>query len=173
MSHRNSSRRRWKNTAGTAVAIALMAGWGGSVQAQTVATYPGSSCQAAGTVQDLTYASGGPQISNRQSTTSSANCPIVRRNGFGGWLAIGVVVRDRHSTQDISCTVFADDLTGVAGGGWQETQTSVGEGDQALSFGPPGVAVPNFGPYSIVCTLPPIEEANQPSWIASYLVVEP
>ena len=79
----------------------------------------------------------------------------------------------RHSTQDISCVAQARDLAGTAGTGWSDTQSSVGEGDQTLVFGAPGIDLPDYGPYTVVCSLPPMEEVNQPSYIASYVIVEP
>jgi hypothetical protein len=142
-----------------------------SAEAQQVQTLPGSSCQASGSAQDLSYS--GVLVANRNNTTSSAICPIARQNGAQGWLAIAVFVRDRHSTQDITCVAQARDLTGAAGTGWSETQSSSGEGDQAIVFGAPGVGLPAYGPYTVVCSLPAMEEVNQPSYIASYVVVEP
>jgi len=163
---------RSKTRTGVGLAFALLVTWGSNAHADQT-TYPGSACQATGSSQDLSYSSSGPILSNGLATAESANCPIVRRNVFAGWQAIAVFVRDRNSAEEITCTVYADDPTGVAGGGWQETKTTVGEGDQTLIFGAPGVDVPNFGPYSLVCRLPPEEEVNQPSWIASYSVIEP
>jgi hypothetical protein len=142
-----------------------------SAEAQQIQTLPGSACQASGSAQDLYYS--GVSVANRNNTTSSAVCPIARQNGAQGWLAIAVFVRDRHSTQDITCVAQARDLTGAAGTGWSDTQSTSGEGDQTLVFGAPGVGLPPFGPYTVVCSLPPMEEVNQPSYIASYIVAEP
>jgi hypothetical protein len=142
-----------------------------SAEAQQVQTLPGSNCQASGSAQDLYYS--GVSVANRTDSQQSAVCPIARKNGAQGWLAIAVFVRDRHSTQDITCTAQARDLAGAAGTGWSETQSSSGEGDQTIFFGPPGVGLPPFGPYTVVCSLPAMEEANQPSYISSYIVAEP
>jgi hypothetical protein len=86
---------------------------------------------------------------------------------------IAVFVRDRHSAQDISCVAQARDVYGAAGTGWSETQSTVGEGEQMLTFGAPGAAAPDYGPYVVVCSLPPMEETNQPSYISSVVAVEP
>ena len=142
-----------------------------SAEAQQVQTSPGSACQTSGSAQDLYYS--GVSVANRTDSQQSAVCPIARRNGVQAWTAIAVFVRDRHSTQNITCVAQARDLTGTAGTGWSETQSSSGEGDQTIFFGPPGVALPPFGPYTVVCSIPAMEEANQPSYIASYVVVEP
>jgi hypothetical protein len=142
-----------------------------SAEAQQIQTTPGSACQTSSSSQDLTYS--GLLIANRTDSQQSATCPIVRRNGAAPWTAIAVFVRDRHSTQNISCVAQARDLAGTAGTGWSETKSTSGEGDQTIVFGPPGAAIPAYGPYTVVCSLPAMEEANQPSYIASYVVVEP
>src|SRR5262245_42324477 len=111
------------------IALLLLTLIGASrAEAQQVQTFPGSSCQASGSAQDLYYS--GVAIANRNGSTSSAVCPLVRRNGTAGWLAIAVFVRNRHATQDITCVAQARDPTGVAGSGWSETQSTSGEGDQ-------------------------------------------
>ena len=155
------------------VAAALIVTMAGATDAaaQEIQTYPGSNCQADGSTQDLTYS--GVLVANRGNGTQSAICPIARKNGNQGWLAIAVFVRDRHSTANITCVAQARDLTGAAGSGWSDTKSTSGEGDQTLVFNAPGGAVPAFGPYAIVCSLPAMEEANQPSYIASYVIVEP
>ena len=84
-------------------------------EAQEVQTFTGSSCQASGSAQDLYYS--GVSVANRNGSTSSAVCPLVRSNGAApGWV-IYVFVRDRHETQEISCVAQARDVTGVAGSG--------------------------------------------------------
>jgi hypothetical protein len=135
--------------------------------AQEVHTYPGSSCQASGSVQDLYYSSA--TIANRGNSTQSAVCPIVRANVTDPWTVIQVYVRDRHSTQNITCVAQARHQNGTAA--WSETRSTVNEGEQTLFFGAPA-AVPNFGSYVIVCSIPPMEEVNQPSYISSYVVEE-
>ncbi|HEY6547349.1 MAG TPA: hypothetical protein VI589_05565 [Vicinamibacteria bacterium] len=101
-------------------------------------------------------------------------CPIVRANPLAGWLGIDVIVHDRHSTQNITCVAQARDVVGTTGTGWSETQSTDGEGIQVLIFGAPGAGtVPNYGPYVVVCSLPAMEEVNQPSFISSYLIAEP
>ncbi len=139
-------------------------------EAQEVQTFTGSSCQASGSAQDLYYS--GVSVANRNGSTSSAVCPLVRSNGAAPWWAIYVFVRDRHETQEISCVAQARDLTGVAGSGWSETQSTSGTGDQALVFGAPGTALPPYGPYVVTCSLPPMVD-NVPSYIASIVLVEP
>jgi hypothetical protein len=155
---------------GVAVVLTVLVGVA-SAQAQDVHTFPGSSCQASGSAQDLYYS--GVSVANRGDSTRSAVCPVVRSNGTEPWLLIAVYVRDRHSTANITCVAQARDLTGTAGTGWSETQSSAGEGDQVLVFAAPGSDPPDFGPYVVVCSIPAMEEANQPSYIASYLIVEP
>ena len=103
-------------------------------------------CQATGSAQDLYYS--GTIVANRTAATNSAVCPVTRSNGTAPWLAIGVFVRDRHASQNITCVAEARDLTGVAGVGWSQSLSTSGEGDQTLMFDPPGGPVPNYGPTS-------------------------
>jgi hypothetical protein len=138
-------------------------------EAQQIQTFPGSSCQASGSAQALYYS--GVIVANRGNSTRSAVCPIVRGNGLEAWLEIVVSVRDRHSTLDITCIAQARNATGAAA--WSETRSTAGEGEQTLFFGAPGVGLPDVGPYVVVCSLPPMEEVNQPSYIASYSITEP
>ncbi|MGH9322707.1 MAG: hypothetical protein ACRD3V_22825, partial [Vicinamibacteria bacterium] len=112
---------------GIVVALSLLLASASSALA-AVKTFPGSSCQASGSAQNLYYS--GVSVANRGNNTRSAVCPIPRGNPAAGWSAIVVVVRDRHSTQDITCVAEARDLTGTAGTGWSETQSSSGEGNQ-------------------------------------------
>ena len=156
---------------GAIVTLVAVFGAASGASAQQVHSWPGSECQATGSAQDLYYSSTG-SIANRTAGTASAVCPAMRANGVSPWLLVAVFVRDRHASQDITCTAQAKDLTGAAGAGWSETKSTTGEGDQILSFGVPGGPVPNYGPYSITCSLPPMV-ANLPSYIASYVVVEP
>ncbi|MGE0811836.1 MAG: hypothetical protein AB7O28_25400 [Vicinamibacterales bacterium] len=159
--------RQWIATAACTLACSFAAA---TASAQQVHTFPGSSCQASGSAQDLFYS--GTLAANRTAATSSAVCPMVRSRGTAPWLNVAVFVRDRHSTQDITCIAEARDLTGVAGIGWSQTLSTSGTGDQTLIFAPPGGPVPNYGPYVVVCSLPPMVN-NLPSYIASYAVVEP
>ncbi len=151
--------------------LALLLVGAAGTQAQEVRTYPGASCQASGSAQDLSYST--VTVANRGDSIRSAVCPIVRANPLAGWLGIDVIVNDRHSTQNITCVAQARDVVGTTGSGWSETQSTDGEGIQVLIFGAPGAAVPNYGPYVVVCSLPAMEEVNQPSFISSYLIAEP
>ncbi|MEZ5283850.1 MAG: hypothetical protein R2712_03360 [Vicinamibacterales bacterium] len=85
---------------------------------------------------------------------------------------MGVFVRDRHPTRDITCVAEARSLSGVAGQGWSQTLTTSGEGDQTLMFDPPGLPIPDYGPYVVTCQLPPMVN-NVPSYISAYGVIEP
>ena len=129
-----------RHTSFGSVALLLLTLAASRAEAQEVQTFTGSSCQASGSAQDLYYS--GVSVANRNGSTSSAVCPLVRANGTADWLAIAVFVRDRHATQNISCIAQARDPSGVAGSGWSETQSTAGEGDQVLVFGVPGAALP-------------------------------
>src|SRR5215207_4546859 len=105
-----------------ALALVLMGVTG--AEAQQIQTFPGSSCQASGSAQDLYYS--GVIVANRGDNTRSAVCPIVRGNGLEAWLEIVVSVRDRHSTLNITCVAQARNAMGQAGSGWSETQSTAG-----------------------------------------------
>ena len=115
-------------------------------------------------------------MANRTDGQASAICPVARRNGTQGWAAIAVFVRDRHSTQDITCIAQARDLTGASGSGWQETKSAHerrGGTDARLRCAARRRRIRRTGLYAIVCSIPTMEEAGVPSYIASYIVVEP
>ena len=152
-----------------ALALVLMGVTG--AEAQSIHTFPGSLCQASGSLQDLYYS--GVSVANRGDSTRSAVCPIARSNSLQAWMEIVVSVRDRHSTLDITCVAQARNAMGAAGTGWSEMHSTVGEGEQTLFFGAPSVGLPDVGPYVLICSLPPMEEVNQPSYIASYSITEP
>ena len=144
----------------------------GAVSANDGKTFPGVSCQASGSTQDLYY--GTTVIANRTNSQQSTVCPIVRDKPKGALKRVVIYTRDRHSTNDICCNVRAPGKFGTAGTGTASTtKCTSGEGDQLISFGPLAGSVPNLGPYSIVCSIPAMEEVNQPSYLASYRIVEP
>ncbi len=124
-----------------------------AASAQLVTTLPGSSCQASGSAQSLYY--GDSSIANRRGQTRSAVYLLVRTNQADGAQRIVVHVRDRHTKQDITCIARARTVTG--GDGWSQTKSTSGRGFQQLLFGPAGDSAPDFGPYSVVCSLPPME----------------
>ena len=73
-------------------------------------------------------------------------CPVVRSRGTAPWTTLAVFVRDRHATLDITCVAEARDLSGVAGIGWSQTQSTTGEGDQVVTstqsvLYPPGLLI--------------------------------
>src|SRR5262245_57685868 len=103
---------------GSVAVVLITLGVTSRAEAQQVQTFTGSSCQASGSAQDLYYS--GVSVANRNGSTSSAVCPLVRANGAANWLAIAVFVRDRHDSQDITCVAEARGLSGAAGG-WSET----------------------------------------------------
>ena len=154
---------------GTVLALAFLAVGAARADAQDFQTFPGSNCQASGSAQDLYYSAN--TVANRNNSTSSAVCPIVRTDPTNPWLLIHVYVRDRHSTGNITCVAEARSLTGALS--WTQSRSTVGEGEFTLVFGAPGVDPADFGPYVVICSIPPMEEVNQPSYISSYLIAEP
>jgi hypothetical protein len=165
----HSIRALYRLRLGTMLALAFLAMGAVQADAQDFQTFPGSNCQAAGSTQDLYYS--GVTVANRNNSTTSAVCPVVRSNPTAPWLLIHVYVRDRHSTGNITCVAEARSLTGALS--WTQTRSTLGEGDFTLVFGAPGVDPADFGPYVVICSIPPMEEANQPSYITSYLIAEP
>ena len=91
--------------------------------------------------------------------------PVARQNGAQGWLAVPSSSRSsfvaghhlRRSSPRLDGTRHR----------LVETQSTSGEGEQTLVFGPPAVAVPAFGPY-VARSLPAMEEVNQPSYRVIY-----
>lgn len=155
---------------GLGVSILLGLSWVSTANAMDFKTFPGSICQTAGSQQSLYYSgSKGMVIANRTDKTQSAVCPIVRDNTTQPWFGLRVTVRDRHSTQDVKCVAHSTPRDGLAG--WAATNATNGEGFSTLSFGAIGQAP--GGSYSVVCQLPSMEEANQPSYISSYELIEP
>jgi hypothetical protein len=165
----HTARARYHLPLGGIVALALLFMGAARAEAQDFQTFPGSTCQASGSAQNLYYS--GVTVANRTNVASSAVCPIVRTNPTDPWLLIRVYVRDRHSTMNVTCVAEARTLTGTLS--WSQTRSSVGEGEQILAFGVPGVDPADFGPYVVVCSIPPMEELNQPSYITSYVIAEP
>lgn len=157
-------------TVHSALAIGAVLGSAAAAQAQQIHTFPGSACQASGSAQDLYYS--GTIVANRTDATNTAVCPVTRSNGTAPWINIGVFVRDRHATLNITCTAEARSLAGTAGVGWSQTLSTSGEGEQTLMFQAPALPVPQYGPYVVVCSLPPMV-ANVPSYISAYGVIEP
>ena len=153
------------------VALAVVLAGAASANAQEIQTVPGSSCQASGSAQDLSYS--GVTVANRGDASASAVCPLARRNPTSGWWVVVVFARDRHSTQNITCVAQARDVNGATGSGWSETLSTSGEGEQVLTFNAPGGPVPDYGPYAVVCSLPAMEEVNQPSYLSSIVIAEP
>lgn len=130
-------------------------------------SFTASLCQAAGSSQDLYYSSG--MVANRNASTASAECPVVRDNMSGVATWIEFEVRDRHDTQNIVCTARSLDVDG-SGGGWSQTLSTSGTGFQTLSFTP--TAIPDWGTYVVTCSIPGMTN-NTPSYIASYRMLEP
>jgi hypothetical protein len=163
------ARLSYRPRLGAFLALAFLVVGAARADAQAFQTYPGSNCQASGSAQDLYYSAN--TVANRNNATSSAVCPIARTNPTDPWLLIRVFVRDRHSTANITCVAEARSLTGTLI--WTQSRSTVAEGEQTLVFNAPGVDPADFGPYVVICSIPPIEEVNQPSYISSYLIAEP
>src|SRR5687767_3794798 len=155
MVHTHLVRSTRRAALGLAAAFVLLAG-AQHASADEIQTFPGSACQASGSAQDLYYSS--VSVANRGNGTRSAVCPIVRTNGTAAWVQIHVFVRDRHSTGNVTCVAEARSLTGVLS--WTQTRAAVGEGEQTLIFNAPAAAVPDYGPYVLICSIPPMEEVN-------------
>ena len=168
MSDTRTVRPSYRRGLASALALALLVVGAARADAQHVQTFAGSSCQTSGSAQSLYYS--GVIVANRNAATTSAVCPLVRQNPLQGWLHIFVHVRDRHSTQNITCVAQARDEAG--GSGWSESRSTIGEGEQMLVFNAPAFNPPHFGPYVVVCSLPPMEEVNQPSYLSSILMEE-
>jgi hypothetical protein len=161
--------QRWfgKTGLGVLAAVVLCPGGTSGAEAQDAKTFPGSTCQASGSSQNLYYSSS--LLANRTASTQSAVCPIVRDNVTQPWQRLAVRVRDRHDTQNVTCMAYSRDLDGTTV--WSQGQSAAGEGFQTLTFNIPTES--DWGTYTLVCQLPPMQDVNQPSYIATYLIQEP
>jgi len=160
-----------KQILGLGVSLFLGSSWVSTVNAMDSKTFPGSTCQTAGSQQSLYYSGvKGMTIANRTKRTKSAICPIVRDKTTQPWRRLRVTVRDRHSTQNVKCVAHSTPRTGLAG--WAATRATNNDGPfSTLNFGAIGEA--NGGTYSVVCQLPSMEKVNQPSYVSSYEIIEP
>lgn len=163
------NRQQWfaKKHFGLLAAFVLYLGATSGAEAQDAKTFPGVQCQASGSSQDLYY--GTSEIANRTTATKSAVCPIVRDNITLPWQRLAVRVRDRHDVQNITCVAYSQDLDGTTV--WTQSRSTVGEGFQTLTFNIPTES--DWGTYTLVCQLPPMQDVNQPSYISTYLIQEP
>jgi hypothetical protein len=161
--------QRWfgKKSLGVLTALVLCLGGTSGARAQDAKTFPGALCQASGSSQGLYYS--WSEIANRTASAKSAVCPIVRDNVTQPWQLLAVRVRDRHDTQNITCVAYSRDLDGTTV--WSQSQSTVGEGFQTLTFNVPTES--DWGTYTLVCQLPPMQDVNQPSYISTYLIQEP
>jgi hypothetical protein len=135
-------------------------------------SYPGASCRAAGSTQDLYYGSysSGAIIANRTDATQTVLCPFVREAVSSPWINVSVRLRDRHDSEDIYCQAWAYDPEGESV--WASIGvTTSGEGFETLFLGAAEESS-TLGSYVLSCTLPPMQDANQPSYIASYTINE-
>jgi hypothetical protein len=165
----SSKRQRWtgKQSLGILTALLLSLGGATGAEAQDAKTFPGAQCQASGSAQNLYYSFS--EIANRTAATQSAVCPIVRDNITQPWQRLAVRVRDRHDTQNITCVAYSQDFDGTTV--WSQSQSSAGVGFATLVFNVP--VEQDFGSYSLVCQLPPMQLVNQPSYISTYFIQEP
>lgn len=162
----NFQRRVGQKSLGLLTAFVLSFSGTFSAEAADQKTFPGSMCQAYGSSQNLYYSNSA--IANRTAATRSVVCPIVRDNVTQPWQRLAVLVRDRHDTRNITCVAYSHNIYGTVV--WSQSRSTVGEGFQALAFNIP--AESNWGTYSIVCQLPPMQ-ANVPSYLSTYLIQEP
>ncbi len=153
-------------TIGITTACALVGLASASAFAEDGKSFPGILCQASGSAQDLSYST--TSVANRNATTSSAVCPIVRDVMGEPASSIEVELRDRHEVQNIQCTAYSVSTTGTAA--WLQTLSTAGTGFQTLSFD--AIEASDWGAYSLVCALPGMTD-NVPSYLATYRISEP
>lgn len=164
----HTNRQQWMSKRGLGILAALVLSLGGTsdAKAQDAKSFPGTFCQATGSVQDVYYSNS--EVANRTVASQSVVCPIVRDNVLQPWQWLAVRVRDRHVGQDVTCVAYSLNLDGNTV--WSQTRSSAGVGFDTLFFNVPLEA--NYGTYTLVCQLPPMQLVNQPSYISTYAIQE-
>jgi hypothetical protein len=121
--------------------------------------FPGAKCRQLGTSSTVRYDNNGRVLNPSTTSLVTVICPIVRDASTERWLAIDVVVGDRSSQNDVSCTAISAQKDGLYGGFNPETQKSIGFNPewwkvQTLHFGSQSQER-DYGTYFLSCTIPP------------------
>lgn len=153
-----------------AMAIVLMAG---AAQATDLKNYPGATCQPRNpdNAAIIEYGFTGEVFNTSTEFAAVVTCPIVRDSVFtppGELRAVAVRFRIPPFGGAAFCELHSRDLYGTAG--FMDSRLTSGEGNVSLSF--PALSGVHIGYYSLTCAIGAAVDADRPSALASYLVVE-
>jgi hypothetical protein len=160
---------------GLAALTLLLVGASGAVAADAK-VFPGTMCVQEGSTSTAVY-NGEGRLLNYSSSPLTVICPMVRDNTTAPWQSVAVVVADRSTAADVSCTAVSAQHDGLWGGFNPETKKTTGADfdwwvSRTLSFGPPSQERDN-GTYFVRCTIPGKQQGWDPSGVYSYRIVEP
>lgn len=156
----------------TIVSCALMSAMLYAAPGFALDVYPGTACHAVGqNANAINYTLNG-QAANAAAMTIDIVCPITRENPAEVFENVKIVVSDRHTTQNITCSAVSAQADGA---GYANSKSSTQYHpewyqSETLTIAPTGFNSP-AGTYYIRCTLPPAQNGKQ-SWVASYSVAE-
>lgn len=171
----NSRRYSGKIVYGLAALALLLAGASGA-EAGDAKVFPGTMCVQEGSTSTIVY-NGEGRLLNYSSSPVAVICPIVRDITTAPWLSVEVVVADRSTAADVSCTAVSAQHDGLYGGFNPQTKKTTGADydwwvSRTLVFGPPSQERDN-GTYFVRCTIPGKQPGWDPSGIYSYRIHEP
>ncbi len=145
-----------------------------AAQAADFKNYPGATCQpeTPANADIIQYGLTGEILNTSTEFSAAVVCPIVRDSVFtppGDLLA--VFVRFRFPSPSLGsaiCTLDSRDPFGTSG--FMDTRITNGNGNVSLTF--PALSGVHLGYYSLFCFIPEASDADRPSALASYLIVE-
>jgi hypothetical protein len=160
---------------GLAAVALLLAGASGAAAGDTK-VFPATMCVQEGSTSTIVR-NGEGRVLNYSSSPVTVVCPIVRDNTTAKWYSVAVVVADRSTAADVSCTAVSAQHDGLYGGFNPETKKTTGADfdwwvSRTLVFAPQSQERDN-GTYFVRCTIPGKQQGWDPSGIYSYRTDEP
>ena len=177
---RNAASRGWRNTRSVAVlAASIGLGLFGSQAAADSKYLPGAICNAnvPANINKLEYSTRG-RVSNTSTSLAFVTCPLPRDSTVDPWNDLAIQIDDRHSTQNVRCTLNLVDQNGsirqtrtMRSNGTGTQVRGVSRDRQDCSFPSTCVGedpIPN-GTYVVSC-MPPGLENIRAGWASSGVV---
>jgi hypothetical protein len=160
---------------GLAALAMFLAGTSGAAAGDTK-VFPATLCVQEGSTNTVVRTGEG-RVLNYSSSPVTVICPIVRDHTTAKWYSVAVVVADRSTAADVSCTAVSAQHDGLYGGFNPETKKTTGADfdwwvSQTLAFAPQSQERDN-GTYFVRCTIPGKQPGWDPSGIYSYRIDEP
>jgi hypothetical protein len=156
--------------------LALLLAGASGADAGDMKVFPATMCVQEGSTSTIVR-SGEGRVLNYSSSPVTVICPIVRDHTTAKWYSVAVVVADRSTAADVSCTAVSAQHDGLYGGFNPETKRTTGADfdwwvSRTLVFGPPSQERDN-GTYFVRCTIPGTQQGWDPSGVYSYHIDEP